>query len=459
MVVAIRTNDYIMDKQEVRTDYSWLQSDICNDFFHPNICHVCKKINDDNLISCNDCYMIFYCNAQHREEHFKKHQMFCIYITQYLNQNVGANWRFLISHTESKWFQSRNKFLLKITQQYPRILQPYEKQMIIYAKSCYICHQQINLESCKRCYSTYLCATHKTPDTNKPFICHDVLKCSKLLLSLNLDILNTFPVDYIVELPQFYESKIKYSNNMESFISTFIRPIYNDTHYQNMLAHTKVIWTSFEYFYSDYISGPLTLYNGMRKANLLDKIGTSQCVIHVISASVVEKRYIGSWEFLLHAFRELRELTIVLVGEEMETELLHLTVCKECQHLNKTLSIECDSRSYPDYMNDSSSRQPNVIITFQEHVNKKTWCNCILQAPHMKCPYILMAESHTIETENVNNIYKLTNVNPVYNKPNNFKSLYPIKQLDRNNLGYRNSQVTIYWEKPPEDDEKSVEEI
>ncbi|XP_032682840.1 uncharacterized protein LOC116849622 isoform X4 [Odontomachus brunneus] len=128
-----------------------------NSFFHENICHVCKKVNNGSFISCNLCDMISYCTPEHSLMHRPQHMQICEYIIRVLRENKI---RRDCALSLFKWIQLRQQFLSSIKKWIPRKLKLYEEQMILFAKSCSICHRQINLEHCQTCYSDYYCSEH-----------------------------------------------------------------------------------------------------------------------------------------------------------------------------------------------------------------------------------------------------------------------------------------------------------
>lgn len=420
-----------MDLREVNTDYHWDGDVNYNNFFSPNICHVCKSTNNNNLILCNNCCMISYCNEGHRNQHYKQHQQFCAYITQYLRDNGGTQWRYRRSEMP-EWIESRRKFLRVVTQQLPRSLQSYEMQMIIFAKSCHICHQQIDLYTCEICYSDNYCVNH-TLD----FINDHASKCQELRLCRGLNVSEYIRPMNLKKKFQLYPSKP--ANNMKEFVLNYVRRSeYSDCFIED--------WRRCDYYYSDFISGPLTLYDGMKKTKLdLDIIGP-QYVIHVVSANSIEKKHIKAWEFLQHHLCTIKRLTVVLIGQELQTQNINLESCCRCKVRKQKFNVMCRPGFYHEYTNDPTFQRPNVIIIFQAHFDTtSTWQEHSLLTPQrMNCPYILTAGSQSIAEENVNNVRKIININPIYNGPNNFKSFLPCRQLHTDCVGYRNSHVTVY---------------
>ncbi|XP_032690325.1 uncharacterized protein LOC116853370, partial [Odontomachus brunneus] len=213
----------------------------------------------------------------------------------------------------SQWIESRRKFLLAIAQQLPRRLMPYEVQMIIFAKSCHICHQQIYIHSCGVCHSDNYCLSHVLEfKLNHPSKCHELTLC------LNLNILYVIPIEF------------------ERLIHFLL--------YRHLL-HTE------------------------RKMDLLHSAGP-QYVIHVISANYIEYKYMKAWELLHHLLWWIRDVTVVLIGKELITENINLESCNDCKSKNRRISVVCRPGLYDEYMRDLTFHQPNVIITFQAHFDQ-----------------------------------------------------------------------------------------
>ncbi|XP_032685280.1 uncharacterized protein LOC116850752 isoform X2 [Odontomachus brunneus] len=61
-----------------------------NQFFNPNLCHVCKSPNDGKLIPCDRCNSIYYCCEEHKTMHAESHQTVCGVIA--LAISFDPNW-------------------------------------------------------------------------------------------------------------------------------------------------------------------------------------------------------------------------------------------------------------------------------------------------------------------------------------------------------------------------------
>ncbi|XP_032670979.1 uncharacterized protein LOC116844023 [Odontomachus brunneus] len=184
----------------------------------------------------------------------------------------------------------------------------------------------------------------------------------------------------------------------------------------------------------------------MRIAQLLNRIAGPQCVIHVISANSIENKYVKAWELFQHILYKIKELTVILIGEELKAQDINLKSCDNCKSQNQRISIVCRPGSYQEYTTDPMFQLPNVIIIFQAHFDtRNTWQEDKLLVPQrMNCPYILTAVSQSIAEANVKNIGEIVNINPIHFGPNCFKSLYSYRQMHTDCVGYPNSYITVY---------------
>ncbi|XP_032677196.1 uncharacterized protein LOC116846901 [Odontomachus brunneus] len=57
-----------------------------NNFFHPNLCHVCKSTEQNKLRPCMKCKMIFYCSENHRLFDQVEHKDICQAIENVIKQ-------------------------------------------------------------------------------------------------------------------------------------------------------------------------------------------------------------------------------------------------------------------------------------------------------------------------------------------------------------------------------------
>ncbi|XP_032681731.1 uncharacterized protein LOC116849062 isoform X1 [Odontomachus brunneus] len=422
----------VTDHLEPLTYHSWLPHRInYNDFFHPNICHFCKKTNNDDLILCNNCYMISYCSDEHLLTDQPLHEVFCSYLKTYTLIKYGHKWR-SFRFSEPQWIQSRYEFLCEITKQFID-LTLHEINIIIFAKSCYLCHQQEFLYYCHTCYSENYCAEHVHNFSN-----HHSSKCEALKLYLNLNIKNIyFNMYQFIRICTEFPDDEKRVENMENFVMGYAQ----NSHHTNIRE-----WIYSEYIYSDYASRSLTLYDGIKKAGLLDTLDVEECVLHIISGGFVQKKYVYAWEILLHLLHRIKNLKVVLIGKRLEVGRFNVLPCMNCIKRSLMFTFEIYSLFYDEFMLSPAFHPPNIIIAFQADFKALpwTWKNTLLVSQRIKCPYFLTAASQTIAEANIQIIQESINVEPKYNAPNNFKSYVPCRLLSSDYIGYPNSHVIIY---------------
>ncbi|XP_032682832.1 uncharacterized protein LOC116849617 isoform X2 [Odontomachus brunneus] len=125
----------------------------------------------------------------------------CEYINRFLQENkLRRNCALSLTN----WIQLRQQFLSAIKKWTLRKLKQYEEQMILFAKSCSICHRH-----CRTCYSDYYCSDHISRFT-------------------------------LVKMPT-----TEHTNDMNIFITTYLCSARN----------TIIEAMNSKYFYCDYVSG------------------------------------------------------------------------------------------------------------------------------------------------------------------------------------------------------------
>lgn len=397
-------------------------------FFNPNICHICKITDNGNFIICDQCYLITYCSKDHREEDYPFHMEICAAVSKLLKK--GFKWN---SVSQEEWLQSRENLIRLVKLKLSRDLMTHEMQIIRFAKSCFVCHQQRNVQTCKMCYSANYCVNHA-----EVFKCLHNSRCKELLLCLSLD----------MELIHGFEFKLKFtrfpncdkpSDDMDTFIKHYVQR----THISRELED----WHFPEYFYSDYTSGPLTLYYGMKDANL--EIPDLCCVIHVIDATYLDRKYLPAWELILHLISKLKEIKIILIGSELHNECNNIEVCSRCNNISydQYLNFESYCMSYHNYITSKLYKRPDLIIGFEADLSDvKTWRESILKLQDQGCPLLLTTKSKRRADMNINSIQQVLGISlkPLIHRVNNFASRRPWRDFETDYVFYRNFYITIY---------------
>ncbi|XP_032690587.1 uncharacterized protein LOC116853570 [Odontomachus brunneus] len=406
-----------------------------NSFFHENICHVCKKVNNGSFISCNLCDMISYCTLEHRLLHRPYHMQICENINRFLRENKI---RRDCALSLSNWIDLRQQFLSTIKKWISRKLKTYEEQMILFAKSCSICHRQINLEHCRTCYSEYFCIDHVQlfQDLHEQ-------KCQQFVLYINTNIVTSANKFTVLKFTNLIKRRIPF-NDMNTFI----------TIYGRTSQFSSIVAIYYKYFYSDYVSGPLTLYYGMENAGLLEPLIFSarakhefKYVIHVVALNSLEKEHVNAWEIFIHLTRYLKDLTIILVGPNFEQEHYDKELCSYCKNRCIMLHVEIYSTFYHMYVAGPSFKKPNIIIEFQADFSNEWTCSRSIFLSRIRhCPLILTTTSKKKAEQNVSILKQIlgSHLEPLHNAKNPFKSWRPWRDLETGSVYFRNRYVTVY---------------
>ncbi|EFN83321.1 hypothetical protein EAI_11990, partial [Harpegnathos saltator] len=399
-------------------------------FFNPNICHICKKIFTYSFIMCDHCHMLIYCSQEHKELHQSEHMQICMVVKELLN--IDARWDIRRFHKQG-WIQSRKELIRLTKEKLSRNLELYEMEMIMFTKSCRICYKQANLEMCVLCFSANYCNDHE-----EIFRDVHISNCYNQLLRLILKIALINDIPALLKFNIIFDTNEPFKD-MNAFVQKHLK-----TEPYKELSDTVL---PYDYLYSQYASGPLTLYHGLRDVisfKTLD-VNATTYVIHIIGVSYQPKEYIVAWELFLHLLNHIQHLTIIMTEMNSSTGHFVIDVCTHCRERNRTINIEYYSMSYCSYVQINAYKQPNVIIGFQINFDDRpTWRQSILALRKQKCPLFLtfMAEFEMLQC-----IDKLRVVFhpllPVYFGENDFRSLAPCRSFGSDEVLYRNNYLAI----------------
>lgn len=422
----------------IYTNFEHLDTTEYNTFFHPSICHVCKLRGNNELIACERCSMIYYCSKEHKLAHQPNHIEICKRIETFLEERPEMRLRRY--NSLNKWFMSKKNFLHLIQASLSRELRSYEVQMLMCPKSCFVCHRQTDLRlHCPFCLSTFFCKKHLKYFNDY----RHTIRCKHLILLLNMNLMfMRMPrvLQYNFNLFGFPDRK-KYDYNMASFAEHYIIALFANGPDEMNLVEIVTYLNS-----CDDISGPLTFFDGMQKSNLLYLLDGDVC-IHIVGANFMDEKSAQVWEILLHRFRLLKNLTIVMIGPEVYVQSEKLDICGKCKYFKQSFSYECHPVLYHNYLTSTSYKPPTVIVGFQAELNdEKTWVKSILAFRIQNCPLILTAKSPNKARENITQINKIliTDVKPFLNIENNYKSPMPYTDFETDFVFYRNTILTVY---------------
>ncbi|XP_032677172.1 uncharacterized protein LOC116846888 [Odontomachus brunneus] len=398
----------------------------CNNFFHPNVCHVCKTSKQSELQTCTDCYMISYCSDNHKMFHQQQHIDICQAVTK-VNKNY--NIRESDGMTLDEWILFKRNNVIKIQQELGRNLLLYEEQMFLFAKSCFMCYKQTNLvNTCVSCCSVDSCADH-----NLLNFTHD---CKNLHISLALDIEYLMKAEDVEKIR--FDTSLKIDDicdNTMLFVERFAKD----------REHTY--WSFYDFYYSDWASAALTLCCVMvdpKYCYLLQKKGTF--VIHIIAGTLMNVNNLLAWEIFLHLLPRETILKITMIEPNLENRYRLISdTCTLCHSSDKILYAEYHNLSYEDYVINWEYDKPNVIIGYNIELNKLEIQN-IHKLNSQMCPLVLTV---TTDNETSKIIQKLEEM-PCVAQPfmfvtkNKYRSLRPYKSYATNTSFFHNENLIIY---------------
>lgn len=399
-----------------------------NRFFHPNICHVCKSIQ--NTKSCKKCHMITYCSNEHKSLDKPKHKEICNAITKAIKEQPEQTSRYLNSQ---QWFGLQNSIVQFVEKNLERSLNKYELEIIMNAKSCLICHKQDTLRSCTICFSAYFCNDHVAEfyENHKPF-------CEGLLLHLN--IYKKGIGEQLVTVLNV--SRIPFSDVSSPDMWTYV--------YEYIKDEEDYYLTQKDYVLSEFASEPLTLYYGMKEAGLLSLLSLREetaCVVHIIVTDLYNESNITGWKLLFHLLSNKTKLTIVIITHLRHgINILYKKCCDICFNYDRKLIYEFRATSYCSYVKSQEYKEPDVIMELSNQDTFWMSTDDIKALQLQFCPIIITSsllsnlKSKIIQIENAID----TTIMTLLLKKNRFHSLIPHKTIALDTVYYRNMYVAIF---------------
>lgn len=406
-----------------------------NQFFNPNICHVCKAVDKGNLILCDECCLISYCNNEHKILHYEEHAHICKIIAQILKVKPQSDTRRF--DTWQQWIESRKYIVESIEQSFCSLVETYVKQMIMWSKTCVICHQQAELRACQKCFSVNFCNEHAETFRKK----HDEATCELLtrLLNINIETISGTMTVMSYKFFQFIQKNIHVHEMLEFYIEYVLT------------SRNDIDWLVKDYVLSDYLSDPMTVFYGLHniyRNKIFNVLYKKFVIIHIIAANSVERHSVSAWEILLHLIPEIHNLVIFIIGPELQTEKYEHNICDICRKKGKVIFSFFICILYHHYIRFCKTYQkPDLIVRFAAELDKQeTWSESIKVIQNYNCPLLLGATCKEKARNDITAIQKALNMNiePVLNSKNYYAGLAPHKDLMSGIIYFRNEYVIIY---------------
>lgn len=123
-----------------------------------------------------------------------------------------------------------------------------------------------------------------------------------------------------------------------------------------------------------YSSRPLTFYEDIKKLCLLHRLYKNVC-IHVIVTSPIDAKDLLAWKLLLHFFRDIRQLTIVIIRPKIWIVISDTHVCDFVGlfvgfviFAGKVINM--NSMLYQNYVVSEHYKPPKAIIGLEIKFNQ-----------------------------------------------------------------------------------------
>lgn len=124
------------------------------DFFHPNVCHVCKITSREaELKRCSQCRSVSYCSALHQKRNWKSHKGLCQAVVKALNIKLSED-------VKKHKMKQRSAIMTLCEMFLGRKLDAVEMNMVYFRKVCWVCDSDENLRDCLLCLTNSVCEKH-----------------------------------------------------------------------------------------------------------------------------------------------------------------------------------------------------------------------------------------------------------------------------------------------------------
>lgn len=328
-------------------------SKFADHFYHPSVCQFCKNAAS-NLKMCENCKTVSYCSKKHQKLDLVKHKSFCKVIT-YLEkictvemENLINDRLFYLSIVVHYWRERMKRHIFQ-----------GEFNIITYRRFCVVCNARNCPFQCQVCLSEFYCSVEhqKTHKSKHKTYC--------LLLKVNFDLL-LFNSKNAISVPLF--TAITMRKDLKKFPKDLMKliEIFVGESYVVFKQYISDVCESVSLI--DLFAPAANILFGLEKAKLLKnrKLRKTKLVVHIVGADAVEESW--NWgffmEFIFHWIKNLKKLTVVVIGPEVKPlkKILNQSdVCGLCKI--STSNAICLSVS-KFYHNVDKVVKPDIIVGF-----------------------------------------------------------------------------------------------
>lgn len=146
---AYHTDEPDDEESELQLDFQ------TRPYYASGLCYVCSKSCDGLDFPCDDCRMVVYCSAQHRQQSLKQHKQLCGVLTEICRKNNGLS---LARNLNADEYRSFRVELLQIVENaLGRRMELWEREILLYPRLCRVCHSTEHLRGCGECLMEVFC--------------------------------------------------------------------------------------------------------------------------------------------------------------------------------------------------------------------------------------------------------------------------------------------------------------
>ncbi|XP_043479683.1 uncharacterized protein LOC122509580 [Leptopilina heterotoma] len=445
MIVAKSTNMYnsledIINSPETGSLKSKTQPDQRKivERFYPGICQVCKCANAKE--ACTRCKMVFYCGQSHLKQDQSEHKDICKVILGLLNEK-GTPHLFdnMDVSDEKSWLEAKVNFLKIARSKLNRDLMNYEKQIFLFPRTCFVCHES-NLSVLKTCKcGVSLCKIHRDDTDHK-------LLCDYFNFNLKWARSKEKRQDQIVVTAFANKRDYKVMPTMDQYIDRYFE--FKNYRLKPLLQNPRKV------VISDFLTRSLTF---IYIAEKLETPIPNTLYIHVVGALNEEFESVCYWHTVIKWFDNVTTLYIDFIGVEL-TENDDFNP-KSTFHFhdkrlkNSQFTFSTYHGRYEDFFRNVEFRRPDVIIGYNLNLHESdlglsacTWRETLSIISKMNVPFFLTAVTEVRARKDHEMIGKILGrkINYEFFGKNPYASFMPERDYETERLCYSNNYVVAY---------------
>ncbi|XP_043479682.1 uncharacterized protein LOC122509579 [Leptopilina heterotoma] len=405
--------------------------------FYPGICQVCKIPGEE---TCKRCKMIFYCGQSHLKQNQSEHKDICKVILGLLKEKGTPHLFDKADIINGKsWLEAKLNFLKIARSKLNRDLLTFEKEIFLFPKTCFVCHES-DLSVLKTCKcSVSLCKIHRDDTEHKNL-------CEYFQFNLKWG-----------QCKEKYHERLavslfpnKRDQKLQPTMDQYVDRYFCFNNYRSM----STIQNPQKVIISDYLTRPLTFIFAVEKLRFTIP---STLYIHIVGALDEEFEHICYWHTVLNWFNSLRNLHMDFLGTEVTARMelapkstFHFL---EESSIDKLFNFSFFNWRYDEFFKSVEFRKPDIIIGYNLNLHESnlglsecTWKETVSIISKMNVPFIMTSKSEDRARKDHEMICSLLDqkINYDFFGKNPYASFMPERDYETERLCYSNNYVIAY---------------